>query len=117
MPQAETKPTHWHHYVSYFFGGSFFSNGVPHVIMGITGHSFQSPIASMTGQQVSSPIVNVLWGGFNLTLGYLLVCRVGSFELRRTSHVLIAGVGFLIMSLFSAYAFGRLHAQVGILPK
>jgi hypothetical protein len=55
-------------------------------------------------------MVNVLWGAFNLVIGYLLMCRVGTFELRRTKHVLIAGLGALLMALMSSWAFGRFYA-------
>jgi hypothetical protein len=58
---------------------------------------------------LSSSTVNVLWGLFNLAVGYLLVCRVGSFSLRKTRHVLSLGAGILIMSLMLARAFGRFH--------
>jgi len=54
-------------------------------------------------------MVNVLWGLFNLAIGYLLVCRVGSFNLRNTRHVLVLGAGILIMSIMLAHAFGPLH--------
>jgi uncharacterized membrane protein (Fun14 family) len=54
-------------------------------------------------------MVNVLWGLFNLAVGYLLVCRVGDFNLRKTLHVLVVGAGILIMSLMLAQHFGRLH--------
>jgi hypothetical protein len=53
--------------------------------------------------------VNVLWGFFNLAVGYLLVCRVGKFELRKTEHVLVLGLGILLISLLCARAFGRFH--------
>jgi hypothetical protein len=58
---------------------------------------------------LSSSTVNVLWGLFNLAVGYLLVCRVGSFNLRKTAHVLVLGAGILVMSLNLAHWFGRLH--------
>jgi ABC-type tungstate transport system substrate-binding protein len=54
-------------------------------------------------------MVNVLWGFFNLAVGYVLVCRVGSFNLRKTQHVLVLGAGILIMALMLAHAFGRFH--------
>jgi hypothetical protein len=53
--------------------------------------------------------VNVAWGLFNLAVGYLLVCRVGSFDLRKTLHVLVLGAGILIMSLNLAHYFGGFH--------
>jgi ABC-type tungstate transport system substrate-binding protein len=51
----------------------------------------------------------VLWGLLNLALGYLLVCRVGSFDLRKTQHVLVLGAGILMMSVMLARVFGRLY--------
>ena len=41
------------------------------------GRPFQSPFAKPRGQGLSSSTVNVLWGLFNIIIGYLLVCRVG----------------------------------------
>lgn len=73
------------------------------------GNAFQSPFASPPGEGLSSSVVNVMWGLFNLAVGYLLICRVGSFDLRKTQHVLILGAGILIMSLMLARAFGRFH--------
>jgi hypothetical protein len=99
----------WYHYVAYFFGGVFLANALPHLGNGISGHPFQSPFASPPGVGLSSSVVNVLWGLFNLLVGYLLVFRVGSFDLRKTSHVLVLGAGVLIMSLNLAHYFGKLH--------
>ena len=99
----------WYHYLSYFFGGFLLANAIPHLGMGITGHAFQSPFASPPGMGLSSSTVNVLWGLFNLAVGYLLVCRVGNFELRKTSHILVLGAGIVLSSLLLAYAFGRFH--------
>jgi len=99
----------WFHYVAYLFGGAFLANALPHLGNGISGHAFQSPFASPPGEGLSSSLVNVLWGLFNLAVGYVLVCRVGSFNLRKTQHVLVLGAGILIMSLMLAHAFGRFH--------
>jgi len=99
----------WYHAVAYFFGGAFLANALPHLGNGISGHSFQSPFATPPGEGLSSSTINVAWGFFNLAVGYLLVCRVGSFDLRRTSHVLPLGAGILVMSLMLAHVFGRLH--------
>jgi hypothetical protein len=99
----------WVDLVSYFFGGVFLANAVPHVVSGVTGRSFQSPFAKPPGQGLSSSFVNVLWGFFNLAIGYLLICRVGHFDLRATSDVVALGLGSLLISLFSARHFGRFH--------
>jgi hypothetical protein len=97
----------WYHYLAYFFGGAFLANTLPHLGNGISGHAFQSPFASPPGVGLSSSLVNVLWGLFNLVVAYLLVCRVGSFNLRKTQHVLVLGAGILIMSLCSPTLLGR----------
>jgi hypothetical protein len=99
----------WYHYVAYFFGGAFLANTLPHLGNGISGHAFQSPFASPPGEGLSSSVVNVLWGLFNLAVGYVLVCRVGDFNLRKTQHVLALGAGILIMSVMLAHTFGRFH--------
>lgn len=100
---------HWYHYVAYFFGGAFLANALPHLGNGISGRPFQSPFASPPGEGLSSSTVNVLWGFLNLVVGYLLVCRVGSFSLYDTLDAVALGVGILIMSLISAHGFGRFH--------
>ncbi len=99
----------WYHYVAYFFGGAFLANAVPHFVQGVSGNPFQSPFASPPGIGLSSSMVNVLWGFFNLGVGYALVCRVGSFDLRRSRHVLVLGLGILLMALLLSRQFGKLH--------
>ncbi len=101
----------WYHYIAYFFGGAFLTNAVPHFVTGTTGHLLQTPFASPPGQGVSSATVNVLWGFFNLVAGYLLVCRVGNFELRRTRHVIVLGLGVLLMGLDLAHVLGRFYGR------
>jgi hypothetical protein len=51
----------------------------------------------------------LIWGLFNIAAGYVLVCCVGRFDLRRTLHVAVRGTGILIMSLMLAHAFGRFY--------
>ncbi len=99
----------WIHLVSYFFGGVFLVNAVPHFVSGMMGQPFQSPFAKPPGQGLSSSTVNVLWGFFNLVIGYMLVLRVGRFDVRSTSHVLVLAAGALLTSFLSARRFGRFH--------
>src|SRR5271163_3629831 len=100
---------HWYHYLSYFFGGAFLANTLPHLGNGISGRPFQSPFARPPGEGLSSSTVNVLWGFFNMAVGYVLLCRVGDFNLRVTEHVVSLGVGVLVMGVMMARTFGRFH--------
>ncbi|MGD0847414.1 hypothetical protein [Bradyrhizobium sp.] len=99
----------WLHYISYFFGGAFLTNAIPHLVSGVMGRPFQSPFATPPGEGLSSSTINVLWGFFNLVIGYLLICRVGEFDLRSTDHVAAFGLGILLMAVFAARTFGRFH--------
>jgi hypothetical protein len=105
----------WLSLVSYFFGGAFLTNAVPHLVSGVMGKPFQSPFAKPPGQGLSSSTVNVLWGILNIVVGYVLVCRVGDFGLRTTSDVMPFGLGILITALLLARQFGRFHG--GNLPE
>ena len=99
----------WHHLVSYFFGGIFMANAVPHFVSGIMGRPFQTPFAKPPGKGLSSSTVNVLWGFFNAVVGYLLVVRVGNFDMRSMSDVLAFAVGALLISFLMARHFGQFH--------
>ena len=99
----------WYVYLAYFFGGAFFANAVPHLVNGVSGSAFQSPFAHPPGEGLSSAVVNVLWGFANLVVGYLLLARVGTFDVRRSRHVIVSGAGALLMSIMLARAFGRFH--------
>ena len=97
------------HYISYFFGGAFLVNAIPHFVSGVTGRPFQSPFATPPGEGLSSAEVKVLWGALSFIFAYLLLCPVGNFEPRRTRRVLVAGAGALLMAIVSAWAFGRFY--------
>jgi hypothetical protein len=99
----------WIHYFSYFFGGAFLTNALPHFVSGLMGRPFQSPFAKPPGQGLSSSTVNVLWGFFNLLVGYVLVCRVGNFDLRCTDDMVALGLGVLVLGVLTARTFGRFH--------
>jgi hypothetical protein len=99
----------WLWLASYFFGGAFAANAVPHVVSGVMGRAFQSPFANPPGEGLSSSTVNVLWGFFNATIAYLLIARVGDFHVRSWLDVLALGLGALLISVFSARHFGKFH--------
>ena len=99
----------WHLYVAWFFGGVFLTNAVPHFVSGVMGRPFQSPFATPHGVGLSSSTINVLWGCFNLAVGYVLLCRVGNFDLHSTADTVAAGLGVVLMGVLTARMFGRLH--------
>src|SRR5271167_3460502 len=99
----------WLHCISYFFGGCFLSNALPHWVSGIMGRPFQSPFAKPPGQGLSSSTVNVRWGFLNVVVGYVLIFRVGNFDLRSTEHVAAAGLGAFLTGMILARMFGRFN--------
>jgi hypothetical protein len=107
--EEEHLTMNWIHSVSHFFGGAFLANAVPHFVSGMMGRPFQSPFAKPPGKGLSSSTVNVLWGFFNLVVGYLLVCRVGNFDLRSATDIVALGLGVFFIGLISAQGFGRFH--------
>ena len=105
----------WFHDVAYFFGGVLLANAIPHFVSGVMGRPFQSPFAHPPGKGMSSATVNVWWGFANLVVAYLLLARVGSFDIHATDHAAAAGLGLLVMGLMAAHLFGPLHG--GRLPR
>ncbi|WP_412024623.1 hypothetical protein [Burkholderia cepacia] len=97
------------HLVSYFFGGAFLANAVPHLVSGLRGEPFQTPFANPPGRGLSSSTVNVVWGMVNLVIGYALVRRVGEFDLNVMADAAALGLGMLALGLFLARRFGALH--------
>jgi hypothetical protein len=99
----------WIHLLSYFFGGSFLANAIPHLVSGQMGRPFQSPFAKPPGEGLSSSRVNVLWGSFNVAVAYALLCHVGTFELRSLADAGVTAAGGLAISIMLAGHFGQLY--------
>lgn len=95
--------------LSYFFGGAFLANAVPHFVSGIMGRPFQTPFARPRGEGLSSSTVNLLWGFANLAASYLLVCRVGDFDLHDAGKAGALGLGMLVLGVALARHFGRFN--------
>ena len=106
-----TTPLRWYHYLALFFAGSFLANAVPHFTNGVSGRPFPSPFASPPGQGESSPLINVLWGSFNIVAGYVL-CRVSHFSIGRTRDPAVVFAGALLTAAMLANAFGAIYAAV-----
>ena len=95
----------WLHLVSYFFGGLFLANAVPHFVSGVMGKPFQTPFAKPSGKGLSSSTVNVLWGFANFVFAYLLLLRAGHFDPRSISCIAPFAAGALLISLTVGTAF------------
>ncbi|MBO0797056.1 MAG: hypothetical protein J2P36_39760 [Ktedonobacteraceae bacterium] len=63
-------------FIGYFFAGAFLTNSMPHLVIAATGRRNLTPFG-----RDSSPLINLLWGCINLTIGYLMV-RVTDSKIR-----------------------------------
>lgn len=91
-----------------FFAGLFIANFVPHFIQGISGASFPSPFSNPPGKGLSSPTTNVLWGLFNLLIGYLFF-RGGKISNNNKLTIIIFAAGVLLMSIMNSIGFAGIH--------
>ena len=101
----------WLSLVSYFFGGARLTNAIPHLVSELTGRRFPRLFSKPVGVGLSSSTVNFLWGWTNLLLGWFLIFRVGTFDLRSVAEVLSLSAGSLIIGWMLSRYFGRLYAS------
>lgn len=94
----------WYHYLAAFFAGVFVANAIPHFIHGVSGDSFPSPFANPPGKGPSSPLVNVLWAGFNFLIGYILI-DVSKVSWKNRWGMLALFIGALAISIMLSFAF------------
>ncbi len=95
-------------YLAVFFAGAFLSNCLPHLLCGLQGTPFPTPFAKPRGVGDSSPLVNFLWGFFNLLAGLVLLSRhpvVIGFNL----DFIVLLAGFLALGIFAACHFGKVR--------
>ncbi len=96
-------------YIAYFFGGVFLVNAIPHLIAGLMGLPFQTPLAKPPGKGLSSSRTNIAWGFLNLVIYYVLIFQVGNFNVRSYDDIAVAAGGGFIMAWGLAHSFGRWH--------
>jgi hypothetical protein len=94
---------------AYLFGGAFLANALPHLTAALMGKAFQSPFAKPPGEGLSSSVVNGVWGFANLVVAWLLLARVGAFDIRSFEHAAAAGLGVLLITVMLASRFGRFN--------
>ncbi len=86
----------WYNYFAGFWAGAFLANFVPHFVKGVSGDAFPTPFAKPPGKGLSTPMVNVAWGLFNLVVGFLLFRTSKISEDNNLSLIVFfAGVVFL----------------------
>lgn len=95
--------------MSYFFGGIFLANGIPHFNSGISGRTFQTPFAKPPGKGYSSSYMNVIWGLLNWIFAYVLLIKIGAFSIENQTHFGMLIAGALTIGLLLAKVFGDIH--------
>jgi hypothetical protein len=100
----------WYDYVACFFAGMFLANAVPHFVKGICGDPFPTPFAKPPGKGLSSPLVNAVWGLFNMVVGYVLF-RVGQVFSAEAVPVVIFFLGVVAISIMASVNFAKKDAK------
>ena len=95
-------------YLADFFAGAFLCNAIPHLVAGLQGVPFPSPFAKPPGIGDSSPLVNTLWGIFNLLIGILLLVR-NPVTIGLSPDFAALAAGFLLLSIFTSLHFGKVR--------
>jgi hypothetical protein len=95
-------------FVALFFAGAFLCNSIPHIVAGLQGMPFPTPFARPRGVGNSSPLVNFLWGLFNLLVGGWLWAtypvRPGPFP-----GFAVLVLGALAIGIYLAVHFGKVR--------
>lgn len=107
--ESSTTKLKWYSYVAAFFAGIFLANTIPHYVNGISGNPFPSPFGNPPGIGSSSPLSNVIWGSFNLFLGYLLA-RAGKIGSQRKILLFIFFIGIVVQGIMLSLAFSHKSA-------
>jgi hypothetical protein len=95
-------------YIADFFAGAFLCNSLPHLLCGLQGAPFPSPFSKPRGVGDSSPLVNFLWGSFNLLAAIaLLLWHPVGVGFNAGFAVLV--VGFLGLGIHCSLHFGKVR--------
>ncbi len=97
-------------YIASVFAGLFLCNCIPHLVAGLMGYPFPSPFAKPPGRGDSYPLVNFLWGFFNLVVGVAL-WSWSYTTLGLDLEMLFSGIGFLLMGLMLSIHFGKVYQE------
>ncbi|HZZ18747.1 MAG TPA: hypothetical protein VFE25_05235 [Opitutaceae bacterium] len=98
--------------IANFFTGALLCNSIPHLAAGLRGEAFPTPFAKPPGRGLSSPVVNVLWGLFNLLVAALLASYF-PVVIKITWGGLAFALGFILIALHLAFHFGTVRRSSG----
>lgn len=93
-------------FIAYFFEGAFLCNCVPHLVRGLQGSDFPTPFATPHGVGMSSPLINFVWGFFNLSAA-LLLFSIWPVRLGLNAPFAMFVVGLALIGVFSALHFEK----------
>jgi hypothetical protein len=97
----------WYQYLAAFFAGAFLANAVPHFVKGICGDKFPTPFAKPPGKGLSPTYVNVLWAGFNIIIGYILLHLSGLRTAGSRTGIIIFFAGAMLMAVLMSINFAK----------
>jgi hypothetical protein len=109
VSQSKDTPMNLLHDLAYVFGGAFLANALPHLTAALMGRPLQSPFAKPPGEGLSSSTVNGVWGFANLVFAWLLLAKVGQFDVRAWDQAGAGLLGVLGITLMLANRFGRFN--------
>ena len=97
--------------IAMFFAGALLCNCIPHLACGLQGAPFPTPFARPRGIGESSPLVNFLWGAFNLFAGVIILAvDPVAIGLHADFAALVAGA--LVSGIFLSLHFGRARDKI-----
>jgi len=97
-------------HVALFFAGAFLCNSLPHLAAGLQGAPFPTPFAAPRGVGNSSPLVNFLWGAFNLGAGLALLSP-HPVSIGASLDCLELAAGALLLGTFLSLRFGKVMRE------
>ena len=97
-------------YVIHFAAAGLLLNSLPHLITGVMGTPFQSPFSKPPGIGLSSPFANIVWGGANFVVGFLLLSKVGNFSTGNNIDLAFTLAGGWLTAFALARYFTKLKA-------
>ena len=103
----------WYIFLLQFVAGLFLANGVPHFVQGISGQLVSDPVRLPAGDRRILAIVNVLWGFFNLAVGFALLFEFAPKGADVVLEWTFVGLGALVVAFFCAWHFGRVRSRRG----